>query len=133
MVRQRIRLVDIANKTGFSVNTVSRALRGRDDISPKTCRNIGRIAKEMGYIHDAIAGSLRSGKTKTVAVILGDISNPHYAIMIKEIETSLAVHGYRTFVINTNEDAELEKLRDGFDIGDAAHPVRAEQFLGVSH
>jgi LacI family transcriptional regulator len=67
------------------------------------------VAEEMGYITDSIAGSLRSGSTRTVAVILGDISNPHFAIMVKEIEAALSAFRYHTFVINTNEDYETEK------------------------
>ena len=72
------------------MNTVSHALHNKDDISAKTKEQIQSAAREMGYIS---ASSLRSGKTKSVAIIIGDISNPHFSILIKEIETLLRQEG----------------------------------------
>ena len=72
----RVTLRDIAERTGYTVNTVSRALHHRDDISKKTVDYICGIADEMGYINDNIASSMRTGRTGTVAVILADITIP---------------------------------------------------------
>lgn len=106
--KRTVTLKDVAEKTGYSVNTVSRALRGKDDISEATVDRIKKAAKEMGYINNTIASSLRLGYTNTIAVILGDISNPHFAIMTKEIENYARQHGYSAFLLNTNEDSENE-------------------------
>ncbi|OQB98492.1 MAG: HTH-type transcriptional regulator DegA [Spirochaetes bacterium ADurb.Bin110] len=108
MRNSRVTLKDIAAKTGYTINTVSRALKNKDDISLQTRQKIQEVAKEMGYIGDSIAGALRSGHSKTVAVILGDISNPHFAIIVREIETGLRRHHYSTFIINTDENPENE-------------------------
>jgi LacI family transcriptional regulator len=104
-----VRLKDIAIKTGFTINTVSRALKSKNDISPQTQKIIKDVAKEIGYINNAVAGALRLGFTKTIAVILGDISNPHFAIMAKEIEYAARAFQYATIIINTNESASVEK------------------------
>ncbi len=104
-----VRLKEIALKTGFTINTVSRALKGKDDISPKTQKLIQDVAKEIGYISNSIAGALRSGFTKIIAVILGDISNPHFALMAKEIECAASTFQYATIIINTNENESIEK------------------------
>lgn len=101
-------MADIARKTGFSVNTVSHALHNKDDISAKTKEQIQSAAREMGYIRNISASSLRSGKTKSVAIIIGDISNPHFSILIKEIETLLRQEGYTSFILNTDENEEME-------------------------
>lgn len=101
-------LKDIALATGYSVNTVSRALRDKDDIGEETKKIIKEKAEEMGHINNMIASSLRLGFTKTIAVILGDISNPHFAVMTKEIEVHAREKGYSSFLINTNEDADIE-------------------------
>lgn len=106
--KQTVTLKDIAVRTGYSVNTVSRALRGKDDIAPETREKISMIAKEMGHVRNVLAMSLRVGYTSTIAVILGDVSNPHFAIMMKEIEGHARDYGYTSFLINTNEDEELE-------------------------
>lgn len=102
-------LKDIANATGYSVNTISRALRDKDDIAPGTREKIKEIAAQMGHINNTIASSLRLGYTKTIAVILGDISNPHFGIMMKEIENRARSFGYTSFLLNTNENEEQER------------------------
>lgn len=105
----KITLKDIARETGYTINTISRALKDKEDISEATRKLIKEKANDMGYIRNSIAGSLRSGITKTIAIILGDISNPHFAILVKEIETTARKHNYNTFIINTDENNELEE------------------------
>src|SRR5690554_2646292 len=105
----RVTLKTIAEATGYSINTVSRALKNKKDISKESRRYIQETAQSLGYVTNAVASALRSGKTGTIAVILGDISNPHFSIMVKEIEEAAHEHGYNIIVINTNEDVERER------------------------
>lgn len=107
-VKRNITLKDIAKKTGFSVNTVSRVLRNKPEIADETREIILTAAKEMGHVRNMLASSLRSGVTNTIAVILGDVSNPHFAIMMSEIEHYARSKGYTSFLINTDEDEERE-------------------------
>lgn len=107
-LKKAVTLKDLAAKTGYSINTVSRALRGKDDIALETVEKIKKAANEMGYINNTIASSLRLGYTNTIAVILGDISNPHFAIMTKEIENHARKDGYSAILLNTNENSEDE-------------------------
>ena len=102
-------LKDIADKTGFTINTVSRALKGRSDISEATKILIRDTARKMGYVGNSLAGSLRSGVSKTIAVILGDISNPYFSIITKEIEREAGKYGYRVLILSTEEDEALEE------------------------
>ena len=55
---RRVTLKDIAEKTGFTVNTVSQALRGSPKLREETKAAIRAAAKELGYVHNALAGSL---------------------------------------------------------------------------
>lgn len=103
-----VTLKDIAKKTGYSVNTVSRALRDLEDISAPTRAYIQDVAKEMGYISNVTAASLRSGYSKIIAVIVSDISNLFFAAMMKQIETAAAAIGYTALLLNTNEDEQQE-------------------------
>jgi LacI family transcriptional regulator len=107
--RQAATLKDIARITGYSVNTVSRALRDKDDIASVTREKIKQISREIGYINNSLASSLRLGHTNTIAVILGDISNPFFSIQMKEIEDRAREEGYSSFLINTNENAQMER------------------------
>lgn len=133
-----VTLKDIAKQTGYSVNTVSRALRDKDDIAPETKERIKQIAMEMGHVNNTLAASLRLGYTRTVAVILGDISNPHFAIMMKEIEAHAREYGYSSILFNTNEneEQELEAIRsalnknvDGIIICPAQRSSRSLKYL----
>jgi LacI family transcriptional regulator len=108
-VAKKITLKDISLKTGFTINTVSRALKDKPDISDKSKKMIREIAGEMGYIPDRIARSLRDGKTKTIAVIMPDISDPLIAMWVKDIEYRLKDYGYGTIIINTDEEYEKEE------------------------
>jgi len=65
-----VTLKDIAKRTGKSVPTVSRALGGFSDISPKTREEVQRVAREMGYVPNATALNLRKKRTNTLAIIL---------------------------------------------------------------
>ena len=81
-----VTLKDIAAATGFSANTVSRALADKSDISEETKEVIRKKAEEMGYIANALASFLRSGVSRNISIIVGDISNPHFSVMVKEMQ-----------------------------------------------
>ena len=118
-----VTLKDIAKITGFTINTVSRALNNKDDISQATKTLIHDISQEMGYISNTLAGSLRSGTSKTIAVILGDISNPYFSIITKEIERKASSYGFCLLILNTEEDEKLEQ--------EAIHSVLSKKVDGI--
>jgi LacI family transcriptional regulator len=106
---QHVTLKDIANALGLSVNTVSCAMKNRSNgISPETIDRIKKKAEELGYIPNSIASSMRTGYTKTVGIILGDIANAYFAIMVRELERLIRNEGYTAIILVTDEDAQLE-------------------------
>lgn len=104
----RVTLQDIARETGYTINTVSRALKNKHDISRATCEKIQRVAKDMGYVRNYVASSLRSGHTKTIAVILAGMSNPYYGIMADEIQKEATSLGYSLIFLCSRDSLELE-------------------------
>lgn len=105
---RRVTLQDIATATGYSINTVSHALRDKDDIGEETKKRIQTVAKEMGYTGDKLASSLRSGRTRTFALILGNMSNPFYAIFTDIIQDAAKEKGYNVLILCSREQPELE-------------------------
>lgn len=93
-----VRLVDIAKETGYTVNTVSRALRDKDDIGKNTKITIKQIAEKLGYIPNSLASSLRSGFSYTVAIVFDNLINPYYTIMTEKIHRQLDSLGYATMI-----------------------------------
>lgn len=113
MKEKRTSLNDIAEALNVSKATVSFVLNGKGDqfnISKEKQRLIQEKAKELAYVPNFFAKSLRQGETKTVGLVLPDISNPFYAEISKTIQEKLYDSGYNTFIVNTNDDPELEKV-----------------------
>lgn len=119
----KVTLRDIAAKTGYSVNTVSHALAGKTDISIATKEEIARVAAEMGYIRNTAASSLRSGRSRTIALILPDVANPNFIIMFRGIEAFFRKKAYTVFVLNTDEDPAIER--------EAIHAALAQNADGI--
>lgn len=105
---KRVTLQDIARRTGVTVNTVSRALKNKPDISQKTCLRIQQVAREMGYVRNYAASSLRSGRTKTLGLILGAMSNPYYAVVADAVHEAASALGYTLMTMCTREDPVQE-------------------------
>ncbi|MDO4547770.1 MAG: LacI family DNA-binding transcriptional regulator [Clostridia bacterium] len=101
-------LKTVAQLTGFTTNTVSLALRDSPRVAKQTKEKIIAIAQQVGYVQNAIAGSLRSGRTNTCALVMGDIANPLFAIKIKAMEREFRKLGYQIMIFNTDEDAKQE-------------------------
>ncbi|MBQ7786396.1 MAG: LacI family DNA-binding transcriptional regulator [Clostridia bacterium] len=105
---RRCTLQDIAERTGFTINTVSRALKDKSDISVATREQIKAVADEMGYIRNRAASSLRSGRTKTIGVIVGGMSNPYYGIFTDAVQNAAAELGYSILIFCSRDNADLE-------------------------
>ncbi len=111
MKAKRTSLEDIARAVGVSKATVSFVLNGKGDdfnISKEKQQLIKDKAKELAYVPNFFAKSLRQGETKTVGVVVSDISSPFYAELCKTIQEELHQKGYNVFIVNTNEDKALE-------------------------
>lgn len=108
MPSKRVTLKDIARETGFSVNTVSHAINDRDDISRATKDIVLSAVERLGYIPNSTAVSMRSGRSGTIALIMPDIRNMYFPIMIKLLENELSRRNCNILIMETNEQAEDE-------------------------
>lgn len=115
MGRLVVRLKDIADRTGFSVNTVSLALRDSPRIPPETRQLIQAAAEALNYLPNHIAKSLVSRETRTIGLVLTDITNPVLTQVAQAIELRLAEQGYSTlFATSNNDHAEEKKVIEMF-------------------
>lgn len=101
-------LKDIAMICGCSVTTVSRALQKSPTISEATQKKIAGIAKELGYIPNSLAMSMRTGYTNTIAACIQDFRNPFFSAMAKYIESYSRKLGYFALFSTTNESPDQE-------------------------
>lgn len=106
--RKRVTLADIAAETGYTINTVSHALKEKPDIAPATRRQIQQVAARLGYVRNDMASALRSGRSQTIAVIAGAITNPFYAVMIDALYRCAEKMSYTQLVMCSDDGAEKE-------------------------
>lgn len=109
MANSTTRLKDIAEKTGFSTNTVSLALRDSPRIPAETRDAIRRVAEELHYQPNHVARSLVSRETKTIGLILTDILNPTLTRTAQQVELALAERGYGTLLATSNHKLSEER------------------------
>ncbi|MGQ9628992.1 MAG: LacI family DNA-binding transcriptional regulator [bacterium] len=105
----RVSIKDISREVGVSVNTVSRALNDKDDISEETKRRVFEAAKRLNYTKNHLAMGLRARRTKTLAVIVPENSNPFFAEVVRGVEEVVRSKGYGLILCNTEQDSELER------------------------
>lgn len=107
----RVTLRDIAEATGLSVTTVSRALNDYDDVSPGTKALIRRVAGEMGYSPNTLAQRLRKKRTDTIGLILPTFgprfSDPFFSELLASIGNRAAQHGF-DLLVSTRPPGESE-------------------------
>jgi LacI family transcriptional regulator, galactose operon repressor len=110
--------VDVARLAGVSRATVSYVLNGLTDgrvpISDETRQRVLDAIEELGYEPDARAQALRSGNTKTIALIIPDLRNPHFCEYATGIEEAARASGYHLLLSSTtlNDEYAVDIFKD---------------------
>jgi LacI family transcriptional regulator len=111
MAKKRVTLREVAKTAGVHISTVSRALdpNSRHLINSEIVSRIVKISRELDYRRNAAAFSLKTSQTRTIGVIIPDITNAIFPPIIRGIEDSLATGGYLAIVGNTDGAHEREQ------------------------
>ena len=99
---------DVALAAGVSLGTASRALNRSGSVSPQATAAVDKAARQLGYVPDAIAQSMRTRSTGVVGLLVSDFSNPLYARIIVAVEARLQLGGYALLLANTHNDTRRE-------------------------
>jgi LacI family transcriptional regulator len=99
----------IAEIAGVSVNTVSRALNNKPDVSSITRKKVLKIAKRLGYVPNLLAKSLKSGESKTIGVVVSNLSNPFFNPVLRGIDDKLREKEYNIIICNSDGDYRREE------------------------
>ena len=101
---------DVAKRAGVSAMTVSRVVNGTGYTSAETRARVEAAIDELGYVPNALARQLRSKRTKTIALVVADISNPFFTTIARGVEDVAVSHGFSVMYCNTDEsEAEEEQ------------------------
>ncbi len=118
MERKKITVKELAKILGVSISTVSKALSDSHEISKATKLKVRKVAKQYNYTPNKLASSLKSGKTKTIGVILPSIRNKFFARVLYGLEREATKNGYNIITCLSNESydkevANIEVLANG--------------------
>lgn len=100
---------DVARAAGVSQATVSRVLNRRPGVSQETRERVLRAVSRLGYLPNEAARTLVARKSRTLGLIIADITNPFYAETAKVVAATAQDMGYSVILCNTDNDPRLEE------------------------
>jgi LacI family repressor for deo operon, udp, cdd, tsx, nupC, and nupG len=109
-LQKRTKMTDVAALAGVSVATVSRALADSGPVSAKARRQIDKALEATGYTLNSVAQSLRRKVSRTIIVIVPDVGNPFFSIVLRGIEEHAVAIGYSVLIGNAHNDPKREAL-----------------------
>jgi LacI family transcriptional regulator, galactose operon repressor len=117
--KSRVTLAQVADLAGVSPTTVSHVLSGKRMVGATTRGHVQDAIRQLGYRPNNIARSLRTSRSRMVAVVVPDITNPFYSVLTRGLADGVYEAGYGTYVCNTDGLAERETtfLEDVLDRG----------------
>ena len=102
-------LKDVAQRAGVSPSTVSYYLSGKKKVRQETEERICRAVRELNYQPNLIARSLKMRETKSVGIVVSDLSNIFYLDILSGMESLLRDRGYSSIVSNSRNDGQIER------------------------
>lgn len=108
MRSNQVTIKDIARELGVSPSTVSRAMKDHPDISPATKKQVNDLVEKLKYRPNAVALSLQSRKTNTIALVVPEIVHHFFSSVISGIEEVAQEAGYHVMIFQSNESYERE-------------------------
>ena len=101
-------IYDVAKAAGVAPSTVSRAFSRPGRVNSRTAERVFAAAREVGYRSEALPG-LTGQRTRSLAVVVTDITNPFYSEIIRGAHEAAGESGYTILLSHTQEDAQLER------------------------
>ena len=100
---------DVAREAGVSIATVSRVLNDIDVVNEDTKKKVVDAISKLGYRPNIVARSLKTQKTKTIGILVPDISSGFYPEIVRGAEDVANIYDYNVILCNSDFDSEKEK------------------------
>jgi LacI family transcriptional regulator len=127
-------IYDVARESGASVFTVSAVVNKKAHVGKKLRERVEAAIEKLKYRPNLIARSLAKQQTHTIGMIVPDIVNPFFPMVVRGAEDALRQHGYNLLICNSDDDLDkeestiellLSKRVDGILLTKAAEEFRA--------
>lgn len=134
-------IYDVARAAGVATSTVSRAFTNPGRVGQATRTRVLETARALGYEPNPHARALTSRSTSTIAMVVSDITNPHFFELIRGAEMRAKASAYTLVLVNAEESPrmELEQVRrlsrsvDGFLLAASRQPEENLLELATTH
>jgi LacI family transcriptional regulator len=103
-----ITIKDVAKKANVSIATVSRVLNESKPVSPQVKEKVMKAVEELGFNPNPVARSLVMKKSRLIGVLISDISNMFFSVLVSGIEKECFRQKYTTLLCSTNGNTERE-------------------------
>lgn len=101
---------DVALQAGVSVTTVSHVVNDTRHVSPKVRERVELAIRELGYVPNAMARSLKSNTTSTLGMLIPNSSNPYFAEIVRIVEDRCFGAGYTLVLCNTDDEPRRQSV-----------------------
>lgn len=99
-------IIDVARRAGVSISTVSRVMSGQAVVAAKTREKVLRAISELDFRPNHMAQGLRLGRTRTVALAIGDIEQHIYLHLFRHVQSALEEAGLDLLLFNLGHRGE---------------------------
>src|ERR1700693_4984465 len=99
---------DVARESGVSIFTVSAVVNNKAHVGKNLRQRVENAIRKLNYRPNLIARSLIKQKTQTIGMIVPDIANPFFPMVVRGAEDAAQKHGYNLLLCNSDDNLEKE-------------------------
>lgn len=106
---ETVTIKTIASLLGVSPSTVSRALQENPRIGLRTRERVSELARNLNYVSNSAAQMLKKNTTFTVGIVVPNLHEEYFSLMIEGIEDVLEQMGFQAIISQSRDNMEKEK------------------------
>jgi DNA-binding LacI/PurR family transcriptional regulator len=100
---------EVADRAGVAVGTVSHVITGSVPVSDSLRRKVQAAIRELDYHPNHVARSLKTAKTRTLGIIVPDMTIPYFPKVIRGAEAAARKRGYSLIAVNSDDDPDRQR------------------------
>src|SRR5215467_3445738 len=102
-------IYDVARESSVSVFTVSSVVNNKSYVSKKLRTRVEAAISKLNYVPNLVARSLANRRTHTIGIIVPDIGNPFFPMVVRGAEDAAQKHGYNLLLCNSDDSLDKEE------------------------
>jgi DNA-binding LacI/PurR family transcriptional regulator len=107
VLSRKVTIREVAQEAGVSTAAVSQAFNARGRLSEKTRHRIEAVARRLNYHPNRHARNLAAGNSRMLGIVVSDIENPFFAVVIKNFEAQARRYGFEVIASETSYELAL--------------------------